>query len=236
MGMITVLLQCALEPASPDSFLTACNVTYQLGRSSSVYEEPDDTYGWQYHQDKPEDTSVFQWICLSQNVREQIMNFWILLSSLQKRFYFRDFPNTSINTNTQDISVHYISTSTSSKYHRSPPQSIFKSWHFPCADISAELSSQAEQQDKWWLSLIACVVNHHCSFRCQVWFSTCWLSWFLRPVSHIHSLSVIICLDVHWCRVPAQVQNNTVCLTGTSRWATACVRSVCLQLYPRTGC
>lgn len=159
------------------------------------------------------------------------------LSLLQKRFYFRDFPNTSINTNTQDISVHYISTSTSSKYHRSPPQSIFKSWHFPYADISAELSSQAEQQDKWWLSLLACVVNHHRSFRCQVWFSTCWLSWFLRPVSHILSLSVIICLDVHWCRVPAQVQNNTVCLMGTSRWekATACVRSV-LQLYPRTGC
>ena len=50
------------------------------------------------------------------------------------------FPSTSININTQHFRVlhQYISTSMSYKYHRSQPQSIFKSCHFPCVDISAD--------------------------------------------------------------------------------------------------
>lgn len=88
---------------------------------------------------------------------------------------------------------------------------------FLCVDISAELWGQAQwqQEAKWWSSLLACMVNHFCSFRCQIWFSTCSLAWFLRPVWRIHLLSVVICLDVYWCRVPAQVQNNTACLMRT---------------------
>lgn len=134
------------------------------------------------------------------------------------------FPSTSININTQHFRVlhQYISTSMSYKYHRSQPQSIFKSCHFPCVDISADtLRSAWRAAGKWWLSLWACMVNHHYSFRCHIWFSTCWLSWFLRPVWHIHSLSVVICLDVHWRKVPAQVQNNIVGLVGTWHWAKA---------------
>lgn len=72
-------------------------------------------------------------------------------------------------------------------------------------------------KDERRLSPLTCVINDHCSFRCQVWFSTRWLPWFLRPVSQNHSVSAVICLDVHWCRVPAQVQNNAVRLMGTAR-------------------
>lgn len=79
--------------------------------------------------------------------------------------------------------MHYISTPMSSKYHRSSPQSIFKSWYFPCEDISVELSHQV-----WWLRIESSRLNddrhcsrawltHHCSFRCQIWFSPRWLAW-----------------------------------------------------------
>lgn len=61
----------------------------------------------------------------------------------------------------------------------------------------------------WWLSPLTCVINHRGSLRCRLWFSTRWLPWCLRPGSRDHSTSAVICLDVHWCRVPAQVQNNT---------------------------
>lgn len=55
------------------------------------------------------------------------------------------------------------------------------------------LHTPAQQQERRRLPLPAC------PFRCHVWFSTSWLFWFLRPKSHIHPLSAVIRLDVHWC-------------------------------------
>lgn len=91
-----------------------------------------------------------------------------------------------------------LSLSSNSKYHRSPPQFKFKSRK--C--ISVVCIFLAEEQDRRWLPLPVL------PFRCHIWFSTGWLFLFLRPMSHIHSLSVVICLNVQWCAFAAHALNN----------------------------
>ena len=122
MGLMTVLLQCSSEPRTSWWLLSVCPI--------STREKPICLWATWWHQRVTisltqawKRISVLKWIC----------SFFqsSLLPKNRNRLYFRDRPSTSINTNTQDISEHSMSTSMSSKYHRSPPQSIFKSWHFP---------------------------------------------------------------------------------------------------------
>lgn len=142
---------------------------------------------------------------------------------------FREVPSASINKNTWNVPVHYNSTSIKLKYHGSPPQSIFKWWHFPCGSVKVKRSSRINGGRRRPHARLAAAASSGVTFDfpppdCFQFF----FFFFLRWVLHVHSPSLVKCQDVHWCRVPGQVHRCT--------GAPALVGAVYLYLGKDTSC
>lgn len=103
--------------------------------------------------------------------------------------------------------MHYNSTSIRMKYHRSPLQSKFKWWYFPCGRVKVKRSSRIND-------------SRRCHFRvfgCHIWFSTQWLFKIIFYDGFYTSMYrlFVTCQHMHSCRVPGQVHWCT-CLSQYS--------------------
>lgn len=118
--------------------------------------------------------------------------------------YFSEVPSTSVNKNTWNISVQHSSTSSRMKYHRSPPQSIFKWRYFPCGRVKVKRNSRINdgrrcQHTRWVATSASSGVTF--DFPPNDCFKLFFYDGFYTSVYRLF----VTCQHMHSCRVPYQV-------------------------------
>ena len=110
--------------------------------------------------------------CLFQNVMRQFLQFFI--HKIISRDVFTPFHmnKCALSQRVENTTDHHLNLYSN--------HGIFPVWIFQrTSQVRCSHLEAGSRLNEDCHCLVTCIVYHHCSFRCPIWFSTCWIARFL---------------------------------------------------------